>query len=202
MRELYFKVPRKVRLFVFLLVLVFLAYFVGRFLLAKTKTVPGEFMQARQQASLVAKDIVSMSKDSTQHINEISALNKEQKYSDALTLVREEIDRNREIRDKAITLSSYLQTMTINVSAIKPKVSAEAALDAVSTEVTLIGHLLTYNDYLNQLLEITRGKITGDPEATEQNVSDLVKKINDESIVVNVLNEKFNEKMNVFDRGF
>lgn len=202
MRELYLKVPRKVRLFVFLLALVFLAYFVGRFLLAKTKTVPEEFMQARQQASLVAKGIVSMSKDSAQHINEISALNNEQKYPEALTLVKKEIDRNREIRDKAITLSSYLQVMTVNVSAIKPKVSAEAALEAVSTEVTLIGHLLIYNDYLNQLLEIIRGKITGDPEATSQNVSDLVKKINDESIVVNVMNEKFNEKMDVFDRGF
>ncbi len=202
MHELYLKVPRKVRLFVFFLVLVFLAYFVGRFLLAKTKTVPNDFMQARQEASLVAKDIVTMSKDSSQHVGEISALNNEQKYPEALALIKDEINRNREIRDKAIALSGYLQTMTVNVSSIKPRVSAEAALEAVSTEVTLIGHLLTYNDYLNQLLEIVRGKITGDPEATTQNVTDLVKKINDESIVVNVMNEKFNEKMSEFDRGF
>lgn len=201
-REFYFKVPRKVRLFVFLLVLVFLAYFVGRFLFATTKTVPGEFMQARQEASLVAKDIVTMSKNSANHINEISALNNEQKYPEALVLVKEEIGRNREIRNKAIALSTYLQTMTVNVSSIKPKVFAEAALEAVSTEVTLIGHLLVYNDYLNQLLEIVRGKITGDPEASSQDVSDLVTKINDESIVVNLLNEKFNEKMGEFDRGF
>ena len=202
MHELYLKVPRKVRLFVFFLVLVFLAYFVGRFLLAKTKTVPNDFMHARREASLVAKDIVTMSKDSSQHVGEISALNNEQKYPEALALIKDEINRNREIRDKAIALSGYLQTMTVNVSSIKPRVSAEAALEAVSTEVTLIGHLLTYNDYLNQLLEIVRGKITGDPEATTQNVTDLVKKINDESIVVNVMNEKFNEKMSEFDRGF
>lgn len=202
MRELYFKVPRKVRLFVFLLVLVFLAYFVGRFLLAKTKTVPEEFMQARQQASLVARDIVGMSQDSAKHIADISALNSEAKYPEALALVKEEIARNREIRDKAIALSTHLQAMTMNVSSIKPKASAETALEAVSTEVTLIGHLLTYNDYLNQLLEITRGRITGSADSSSQDVADLVKKINDESIVVNVLNDKFNEKMEVFDRGF
>lgn len=202
MRELYLKVPRKIRLFVFFLVLIFLAYFVGRFLLAKTKTVPSEFMQARQEASLVARDIVGMSKDSASHITEISALNNEQKYAESLALVKDEIDRNREIRDKAITLSAHLQTMTVNVSSITPRASAETALEAVSTEVTLIGHLLTYNDYLNQLLEIIKGKITGDPEATPQNISDLVKKINDESIIVNAMNDKFNEKMIEFDRGF
>jgi hypothetical protein len=180
----------------------FLAYFVGRFLVATNKTVPGEFMQARQEASLVAKDIVSMSKDSAQHVTKISALNNDQKYPEALALVKEEIARNREIRDKAIALSSYLQTMTMNVSSISPRGSAEAALEAVSTEVTLIGHLLTYNDYLNQLLEIARGKITGDSQVSSQEVSDLVKKINDESVVVNILNEKFNDKMAVFDRGF
>lgn len=202
MRELYFKIPRKVRLFVVLLVLMFLAYFVGRFLLATNKTVPSEFMQARQEASLVAKDIVGMSKDSATHVTEISSLNNDQKYPEALALVKEEIVRNRAIRDKAISLSSYLQAMTMSVSSITPRVSAEAALEAVSTEVTLIGHLLTYNDYLNQLLEIARGKITGDSTASPQEVSDLVKKINDESIVVNSLNEKFNDQMTVFDRGF
>ena len=202
MSELYLRVPRKVRLFVILLIMMFFAYFVGRFLLAKTKTVPTEFMQARQEASLIARDIVGMSKESAGHIGDISSLNNDKKYPEALGLVTSEIERNRQIRDKAIALSGYLQVMTQNISSIGPKASAETALEAVSTEVTLIGHLLTYNDYLNELLVIIKGKIVGDPEATAADVSDLVKKINDESIVVNVLNERFNEQMAKFDRGF
>ncbi len=202
MRELYFKVPRKVRIFVIFLVLIFLAYFVGRFLLAKTKTVPSEFMQARQEASLVAQDIVGMSKESAQHIDTISAMNNEKKYVEASDLVKQELERNRQIREKAITLSGYLQTMTMNVSSIEPKISAEMALEAVSTEVTLIGHLLTYNDYLNQLLGVIKGRLAGDQEASSQDIADLVKKINDESIVVNVMNKKFNDQMATFDRGF
>ena len=202
MRELYFKVPRKVRIFVIFLVLLFLAYFVGRFLLAKTKTVPSEFMQARQEASLVAQDIVGMSKESAQHIDTISAMNNEKKYVEASDLVKQELERNRQIREKAITLSGYLQTMTMNVSSIEPKISAEMALEAVSTEVTLIGHLLTYNDYLNQLLGVIKGRLAGDQEASSQDIADLVKKINDESIVVNVMNKKFNDQMATFDRGF
>lgn len=202
MRALYFKVPRKVRLFVILLIMFFLAYFVGRFLLAQTKTVPGDFMQARQEASLVAQDIVGMSKESAKHIGDISTLNNERKYPEALELVKQEIERNRQIRDKAIALSGHLQTMTVNVSAIEPKVSAQTALEAVSTEVTLIGHLLTYNDYLNQLLVAIKGQITGDGDVSPETIADLVKKINDESIVVNVMNDKFNEQMTKFDRGF
>lgn len=202
MSELYCRVPRKIRLFVILLLMVFFAYFVGRFLLAKTKTVPAEFMQARQEASLIAHDIVGMSKESAKHISDISLLNSDRKYADALDLVAQELDRNRQIRDKAIALSGHLQTMTINVSSIEPRVSAEIALEAVSTEVTLIGHLLTYNDYLNQLLGVIQGKIIGNREVSPEAIADLIKKINDESIVVNVLNEKFNEKMAMFDRGF
>ena len=202
MSELYFRVPRKIRLFVVFLIMIFFAYFIGRFLLAKTKTVPDEFMQARQEASLIAHDIVDMSKASALHIGDISVLNNDKKYAEALALVTQEIERNRQIRDKAITLSGHLQIMTLNVSSIEPKASAEAALEAVSTEVTLIGHLLTYNDYLNQLLGIIKGRIIGDPDATAADVSELVKKINDESIVVNVLNERFNEQMAKFDRGF
>lgn len=202
MSELYFRVPRKIRLFVIFLIMVFFAYFVGRFLLAKTKTVPDGFMQARQEASLIAQDIVGMSKESAKHIGDISALNSDKKYAEALDLVTKELERNRQIRDKAIALSGHLQTMTLGVSSIEPKTSAETALEAVSMEVTLIGHLLTYNDYLNQLLVIIKGKITGDPEAVGADVSELVRNINDESIVVNVLNDKFNERMSKFDRGF
>src|SRR3989339_660393 len=202
MSELYFRVPRKIRLFVILLIMVFFAYFVGRFLLAQTKTVPDDFMQARQEASLIAHDIVGMSKDSAKHIGDISALNNDKKYAEALELVKQELERNRQIRDKAIAVSGHLQTMTLGVSSIEPKTSAETALGAVSTEVTLIGHLLTYNDYLNQLLVIIKGKITGDPEAVGADVSALVKKINDESIMVNELNDTFNEQMTTFDRGF
>lgn len=202
MRELYFKVPRRVRLFIILLCMVFFAYFVGRFLLAKTKTVPREFMQARQEASLVARDIVGMSKDSAGRIGAISTLNKDKQYAEALDLIKQEIERNRRIRDRAIELSGYLQTMTLSVSAIEPKTSAQAALGAVSTEVTLIGHLLTYNDYLNQLLDIIRRNIIGDANVSSADVSDLVKKINDASVAVNTLNETFNEQLTAFDRGF
>lgn len=202
MRELYFRIPQKVRLFVALLIMMFLAYFVGRFFLAQTKTVPGDFMRARGEASVVAQDIVGMSKESARHIGDISALNNEKKYPEALVLVQQEIERNRQIRDKAIALSGHLQTMTLNVSAIEPKVSAETALEAVSTEVILIGHLLTYNDYLNQLLVAIKGRIMGDESVSSEDIADLVKKINDESIVVNVMNDKFNERMTKFDRGF
>ncbi|EKD23561.1 MAG: hypothetical protein ACD_81C00218G0005 [uncultured bacterium] len=202
MSKLYLKVPRQVRLFVLLLIAMFLVYFVGRFLLAQTATVPESFTQARQQASLIAQDIVGMSKDSAMRVSAISTLNNDGKYAEALALVTQELERNRQIRDKAIALSEQLQAMTLNVSAIEPKTSAQAALGAVSTEVTLIGHLLTYNDYLNQLLGIIKGKIVRDPEALSSDVSELVKKINDESIVVNELNETFNDQLDTFDRGF
>lgn len=201
MRELYFAIPKKVRLFAIVMIALLLLYFVGRFLLMATKIVPDDFMRARQQASVTAQDIVGMSKESSQHIAEIAALNNAQNYSAALRLTENEIERNRQIRDKAIELSAQLQTMTIGVSNIQPKSSGELALEAVSTEVTLIGHLLIYTDYLNQLLQTIRDRIADNASGSSERIPMLLQKINDEVIVVNALNDKFNEKMGEFDRG-
>ena len=196
--SLYFKVPKKIRIFIFFLLIILIFYFVGSFIFMKTETIPSDFLSARQEASLIAQGIVGMSNESAKKIDEIADLSNKEDYTEALNLVVSEMERNREIRQKAIELSSSLESMTRSSSKIYPDSSARIALEAVSVETTLISRLVDYNDYLNQLLEILQMKILGKGDS-HQKIIDLISKINDEANAINDLNQRFNDLMKVFD---
>jgi len=162
-----------------------------------TKNVPEDFLKARQQASVIALEIVAISNSSSFNFSQIAQLDSQGKYTDALVLVSQELERNTEARRKAIDLSVQLATMAKNLDKISPASAGQAALEAISSETALISRLIDYNDYLTQLLQILRekflGKISGDK------ISELITKINDEAKAINDLNQKFNDVMKQFD---
>lgn len=195
--DLYSKTPKRIRLLILFIIILLLAYFVLRFLTVETKNVPEDFLRARQEASLIASEIVVISNESTNNLNEIAQLDKERKYTEALVLISQELERNRQAREKAIKLSVQLETMAKNLSQISPASASQVALQAISSETALISRLITYNDYLTQLLEILREKFLGKNEGDR--ISELLVKINDEIQAINDLNRKFNEVMGEFD---
>lgn len=194
---LYFKVPRKIRFLILFVVIILIAYFILRFLALEPKKVPDDFLKARQQASLIAQEIVALSNASSEGLTEISRLDQERKYTEALVLISQELERNREAREKAIKLSVQLETMAKNVAQISPASASQLALQAISSETALISRLITYNDYLTQLLEVLREKFLGKSDGDK--VSELIAKINDEARAINDLNQKFNDIMKEFD---
>jgi len=193
----YSKIPKRVRLIILFLLIILIVYFVLRFVGATPRTVPEEFLKARGQASLIASEIVLISNNSTADFNQIVQLDNQGKYTDALNLISQELEKNREARSKAINLSVELANMAKNLDKISPLSDGQIALEAISSETALISRLINYNDYLNQLLEILQqkflGKISGD------NIPEIVSKINDEVKAINDLNQQFNDVMNRFD---
>lgn len=168
-----------------------------RFLFVGAKDIPDDFLRARQEASLVAQDIVNLSNQSADNLDEIANLDSEHKYTEALTLISRELERNRQAREKAINLSVQLEKMARNLSQISPPSASQVALEAVSSETTLISRLIIYNDYLTQLLEVLREKFSGETDGDK--ISELIAKINDEAQAINDLNNKFNKIMEEFD---
>ncbi len=193
----YRKIPRRVKLLIVFLIIILLGYFVARFLFVDAKDVPEDFLQARQEASLIAQDIVNLSNQSADNLDEIAYLDGERKYSEALTLISQELERNRQAREKAINLSVQLEKMARNLSEISPPSASQTALEAVSSETALISRLIIYNDYLTQLLEVLRDKFLGKTDGDKTN--ELIAKINDEAQAINDLNNKFNKTMEEFD---
>ncbi len=193
----YRKIPQRVRLLIVFIIIILVGYFVVRFLFVGAKDIPDDFLRARQEASLVAQDIVNLSNQSADNLDEIANLDSEHKYTEALTLISRELERNRQAREKAINLSVQLEKMARNLSQISPPSASQVALEAVSSETTLISRLIIYNDYLTQLLEVLREKFSGETDGDK--ISELIAKINDEAQAINDLNNKFNKIMEEFD---
>ena len=181
------------------LFIILIAYLLTRVLLVDSKSVPSDFLKARQQASLIAQEIVSLSNETTNNLNNISELDKERKYKEALSIISQEFEHNRLAREKAVALATQLETMTKNISGITPPDAGQKALEAVSSEVALISRLVTYNDYLVQLLGILQSKFSGQSGNSGDKVQELIQKINDEARAINDLIRKFNEAMDGFD---
>ena len=193
----YFRISKKIKILIFFIVIILIAYFILRFLSVETKNIPSDFLVARQEASSIAQDIVLISGESTNKLDEIARLDKEREYTEALILISNELERNRQARENAIKLSAQLEIMARNLSRISPASAGQIALEAISSETALISRLINYNDYLFQLLEVLREKFLGKIDGDK--VSELIFKINNEAKAINDLNQKFNKVMMEFD---
>ncbi len=176
-----------------------LGFFVLRFLPIRAVSVPSEFLEARKEASRTAEEIVSLASNVSNNLNQIAAYDTEKKYSEAVLLVSQEIERNREMRGKAILLSGKLEAMAKNLSNISPGSSGQIALEAISSETALISQLIDYNDYLVKLLENLHDKFIG--KKVDNKIAEWVDKINGEIRDINDLNQKFNDLMKKFDES-
>jgi len=181
------------------IIIISVAFLVFQFWFADVKNVPSDFLRARQEASLVASEIVAISGQSTNNLSQIAQFDKEGKYTEALILVSQELERNKEARDKAIRLSVQLETMAKNLSAISPASAGQIALEAIASETSLISKLIDYNDDLTKLLQVLQEKFLGRNGGDK--ISELIAKINDDVKVINELNIKFNDVMKDFDNS-
>ncbi|KKW47771.1 MAG: hypothetical protein A2128_01885 [Candidatus Liptonbacteria bacterium GWC1_60_9] len=183
-------VPRRVRLFGLLFFVALVAYLLWVYLGAQRVIIPREFLEAKGRGAIVAEEIVRLSGETARQLEQINKLDQEGKYADAFLLVAEEQKRSREMRGYAALLSRELSTMTSAVAQISETDARSTALQAVNYEVTLMGKLITYNEYLAQLLEALRRKFEGIAPSAPS-VGELIGTINEEVAAINDLNGQF-----------
>lgn len=183
-------VPRRIRLFGLLFFVALFAYVLWAYFGAQRVVIPREFLEAKGRGATVAAEIVRLSRETSSQLERISELDGAGNYADALNLVAEELNRNRMMREHTAALSRELTTMTNAVAQISGTGARATALQAVNYEVALMGKLVTYNEYLMQLLEALRKKFEGIPSASPT-VGELVGKINEEVAGINMLNDQF-----------
>ncbi len=194
-----YRIPRRIRIFILFIIIIFLAYFTVRIITPPSKNIPPNFLKAREEASLMAKNIVVISGKTAENINKISDFDKKGEYAEALNLISEELNNNNEARSQAVNLSVQLEIMAKNLADISPASMGQIALQAISSETALINRLITYNDYLIKLLEVLQKKILGQGGNSGQ-ISELIGKINEEAKVINNLDKNFNQLMDEFDK--
>lgn len=161
--------------------------------------VPHSFLEARTNGSMIAELIVQLSDESVKNLQEINNHDKEGNFALASDLVRAELRRNNEARAKALDLSKQLEQMTIGLRAVQPEQAQLLVTQAISYEISLINRLLTYNDYLNQLLSTLQSRFDGTGGSSGM-VSQLLQNLNTEAQAINDLNAKYTATMGEFDR--
>ncbi len=161
--------------------------------------VPAQFTEARINGSKIAQEIVSSTEESLKNLNVISEEDRKSHPLTALNLVNEELERAKESRKKAISLTGELDVMARFGVQIVPVRARNLAMEAISHEISLVSHLIVYNDVLNGLLQTLEFKFSGDISGYSNEVQNLVKSMNAEAEEINNLNKLFNEKMKEFD---
>ena len=167
----------------------------------KTVNVPPQFSEARSRAAEISERIAALTDESTNNLEKISDEDQAGNYERGLNLVLGEIDQNKRIREEAIKLSEELKIMASNLSEIRPKKAVEAGLQATTSGLELSQHLITYNDYTNQLLVLIQFRLEGnDSDALRARIEQQISRMNEEVKAVNELNKRYQEQMKDFDR--
>jgi len=172
----------------------------GYLLLSGGKSfVPENFSGSRGKSAVIASEIVSELGLSLQNLNKISEEDRNGRFSSALKLVEQETEKIEKAKADAIELSNELINMAQAVQGIKPTAARNLALEAVTQETTLIGHLINYNAYFSGLLATLKLKFAGDIKYDSDEVQDLINKMNEERGQINSINDSFNQKLKEFD---
>jgi hypothetical protein len=160
--------------------------------------VPDGFIDARGQGAVVAQDIVNLSNGVWAELGKINKLEEEGNYEGALTQTVERLKRTQEVKGKAIELSSQLERMTGALADIKSVGARQAALESITNRLALIGRLLSYSDYLGQLVNSLNRRFSG--QALQPNhIKNLIAQVNAEVTAINSFNTQAGLAMDRFD---
>ena len=194
----WLKARRRLKGIIFLFLSLSLLYVAGYLLIWRT-FVPPEFTSARKESAMIAKEIVSMTEESLGNLDKISFEDRQYHFRKALELVRQELERAKNSRLKAIQLTQAMDKMTTAGQGIKPTGARNLAIEAARYEISLISHLIVYNDVLNSLLQTLEYKFSGDIRYDANDVQVIIKNMNQEAKEINDLNDLFNQKMSELD---
>ena len=191
------KVKRVILAVTVLIIVILAAYFVWSYVSTR---VPTNFANARHAAWDYAQIISDAVKETPQNLQQIQELEKQGKSIEALNLLVIEGQKNASAQNAAVKLSGELETMAKEIPNIKPQKAGEAALVAISSETALIYKLVSYNNYLANLLELLRQRLTNKFYNVEQ-INSTIDLINLDIDSINSLNTKFVEYMKNFDNS-
>jgi len=188
----------RVLVIVFVLAVAFLGVGGMQYLFSEEQNIPMTFVEARNRSVSLTAEIVSIIGDSAAEL-ELMAKDDEAKNVDgALERVRKSLNLNQEARKRATLLAKELEIMAQTLPVISPSYIQRVATSAISVEVSLISHFITYNDNYNRLLEVLRAHFLGEDSGSDA-LTGLAKNVGQEIGAINQLNEQFSQLVNQLD---
>ncbi|MEK7187752.1 MAG: hypothetical protein AAB691_02820 [Patescibacteria group bacterium] len=169
------------------------------YLMGASRGVSPAFTEARMQGALIAQGIVDISTKSTASLEEINKLDRAGKYAEALTLTNQLIEKNKEIKERAIALSKELEAMTKALESIESEQARDLALRSISSRLAMISRLIQYSDSTAKLLETLKLRFSGGSYGQTTNIKALIEEINAQVNAINNFDREARDSINQFD---
>ena len=171
----------------------------SRFISSFNGRIPKEFSEARLRGALIAEGIVNLSNRSAQDLENISELERNKKFSEALKIVSDVVKQGQNIRNEAVKLSGEIEKMTRTLSEIRSLEARQAAIEAITDRLALISRLINYSGHLGDLLDVLRGRFEGTLPHSASKIQLLVDQVNAEARAINNFNLQAIQAMERFD---
>jgi len=193
------RVPKRLKIFLVFIIIIAGGYTGSQLTSSFSGRIPREFSEARLQGALIAEGIVNLSNRSAQDLENISELERNKNFSQALKTISDVVKQGQNIRNEAVKLSGELEKMTRTLSEIKSFEARLAAIEAISDQLALISRLINYSGYLGDLLDILRGRFEGTLPNSGSKIKLLVDQVNAEAKAINNFNAHAIKAMERFD---
>jgi hypothetical protein len=134
----------------------------------------------------------------SQELQRVSELEREGRIVEAMNVTTDLLVKTGEMREKAQGLSLQLQKMTGALSDIRSEEARGYALESITDHLAMISRLISYSDYLHDLLIILQDRFTGTP-SRGGSVGEIIAQVNGEVAAINNFNRQAITAMESFD---
>ncbi|MDP2704481.1 MAG: hypothetical protein Q8P01_04700 [bacterium] len=200
--------PKGAPFYVFLAILfAFLVIFSSRFFATRGEQtrIPEAFLQARESAALVSRDIVALTGSTNEKIRAVNLLDVQgdaESVERATSLLREAKNSNEEALSRAFELSEHLRALAQSLAGVSPLSSQRVAYEAIAIELSLVSEFITYTKNLNAFLESLERSIARRSTFQEQDaLSNALRDVNENTKTINRLNNEFLARVREFDKS-
>ena len=163
--------------------------------------VPQAFFEQRVAGAGASKNIARMVADSLDNLVKIEEFDRIGNVNKALELVKYEQTNRQDKQNAAVVLAGNLEQMAKYTETITPESARRLSVEAVTSGVAMVSHLINYNTYLDALFAYLEIKFSGN---LYEGLSgqEIIAKINNEAKAINESNVRFNELLDKFDRKY
>ncbi len=164
--------------------------------------VPRAFLDARIRAAGAANNMAVLINNSIGNLSQIEQFEKNKSYDQALALLRLEVSQKQEKQLAGVLLATNLEEMAKVATTITSGGARNLALEGVTTGVSMVSRMVSYNTTLDQIFALIEAKIEDSGAPQEVGMRELISSINSDARAINELNNSFNETLKNLDARY
>lgn len=147
-----------------------IGFAISLFRLSSANITPA-FRDARTQGALISDSIVNLSNQISTDLDTVNNYDQHGQAREALDLTLQLRTKVQDIKGEAAQLSEQLKNMVAGLENIKSPDARQAALEAITNRMALISRLMSYGQYLDQLIGVLSNHFTGTPDKSSVQIS-------------------------------